>query len=316
VLSLTYPVPDNGIILLEIPRFFVLFYHFFSEILIMEAITEIVYPSPGYSFCFQITRDRKLHFNWHQHAEYELAVCRKGSGEVHIGDIIYSFRNPAAFFIAPKTAHTLVSSGNFDGWIIQIPPHILNRGEGRPEFAFLTELIKRTSPALRFSEKASAEIIRGLEKAQARSGVFRWTGLLETFFIAANDGNARPCSFRPEVPAEGGGETDDEMNGIINYIFNNYTKTHNLNDLARRAGTSVQRFCRNFKRKTGMTLTGYLHSVRINTAKKLLQQSRMYVDDICYEAGFNSVSFFNRKFKEQTGMTPVEYRRRFGADKL
>jgi transcriptional regulator GlxA family with amidase domain len=74
----------------------------------------------------------------------------------------------------------------------------------------------------------------------------------------------------------------------------------------------VQRFCRNFKKKTGMTLSGYIQSVRINTAKKLLQQSRMYVDDICYEAGFNSVSFFNRKFREHTGITPMEYRRRFG----
>jgi AraC-like DNA-binding protein len=61
-----------------------------------------------------------------------------------------------------------------------------------------------------------------------------------------------------------------------------------------------------------MTLVEYIHSIRINTAKKLLQQSKMYVDDICYECGFNSVSFFNRKFKRYTGMTPMEYRRRFG----
>jgi AraC-like DNA-binding protein len=274
----------------------------------MEANREIVYPSPGYSFCFQATRDRKLHYNWHDHAEYELAVCREGSGEIHIGELIYSFKNPSAFFIAPKTAHTLVSSGNFDGWIIQIPPRVLECYNGRPEFAFLAALIKKTSPALLFSEKASAEIIRGLEKAQEGSGVFRWIYLLETFFTASNDRNLRICSFSSGISEK----TGDKMDEIINYVFNNYTKTHSLMDLAVRTGIPVQRFCRNFKKKTGMTLSSYIQSVRINTAKKLLQQSRMYVDDICYEAGFNSVSFFNRKFKELTGMTPVEYRRRFG----
>jgi AraC-like DNA-binding protein len=278
----------------------------------MEANREIVYPSPGYSFCFQATRDRKLHYNWHDHAEYELAVCRKGSGEIHIGELIYSFKDPAAFFIAPKTAHALVSSGNFDGWIIQIPPLVLDPYEGRPEFSFLITLIKKTAPALWFSGKVSVEIIRGLEKAQEASGVFRWVYLLETFFAASNDRDMRLCSFNPGITENPEDTKGDIMDEIINYVFNNYTKKCCLNDLARRAGMQVQRFCRNFKKKTGMTLSGYIQSVRINTAKKLLQQSRMYVDDICYEAGFSSISFFNRKFKEHTSMTPVEYRKRFG----
>jgi AraC-like DNA-binding protein len=260
--------------------------------------------------------DRKIHYNWHDHAEYELTVCRQGSGEIRIGEFIHSFKHPAAFFIAPKTAHAIVSNGNFDGWIIQIPPFVLNSCEGRPEFAFLTALVKKTSPALRFSGKVSTEIIRGLERAQEASGVFRWMCLLETFFAASHDSGARLCSFCPEVPAKNGDQTgeksSDKMDEIINYVFNNYTETHSLNGLALRSGMTVQRFCRNFKKKTGMTLSGYIQSVRINTAKKLLQQSRMYVDDICYEAGFNSVSFFNRQFKEHTGMTPTEYRRCFG----
>jgi AraC-like DNA-binding protein len=275
----------------------------------MRADTEIVYPSPGYSFCFQITRDRKLHFNWHHHVEYEFTVCRNGRGEAFIGETSHSFKGPAAFFISPNTDHSLVSSDNFDGWIIQIPPLVLDRYEGRSEFAFLTTLIRKTSPALGFSEKAAPEIIRKLEKAEEAAGVFRWIHLLEAFFAASNDGDARLCSFYPEAAEK---DKADKMNEIINYVFNNFEKNHSLNDLAFRSGMTVQRFCRSFKKKTGMTLSGYIQSVRINTAKKLLQQSKMYVDDICYDAGFNSVSFFNRKFKEHTGMTPVEYRRRFG----
>jgi AraC-like DNA-binding protein len=276
----------------------------------MNAITEVVYPSPGYSFCFQITRDRKLHFNWHHHAEYELAVCRDGAGEAHIGDIIVSFKAPAAFFISPRIDHSLVSRDNFDGWIIQIPAIIMDHYKGRPEFHFLMELIRRSSPALELSAQVSAEIVRIMEKAQKESGVFRWICLLEAFYAAALDDKGRPCASSQGQDEKGNGDIFDE---IITGLFNKAEDAHNLKGAAASAGMSIPSFCRRFKQKTGMTFVEYLNSVRINNAKKLLQQSKMYVDDIAYECGFNSISFFNRKFKEQTGMPPTEYRRRFGA---
>jgi AraC-like DNA-binding protein len=278
----------------------------------MKSNTELVYPTPGYSFCFQMTRDRKLHYHWHHHAEYEFTVCRNGSGEAHAADMIHSFKHPAAFFIAPRTDHALVSRGNFDGWIIQIPPLVLNSYEGRPEFRFLTELIRRADPALLFSDSASEKIAEDMERAQTRSGVFRWTALLDAFYTASTDENARLFSFQPERLGERNRTKGDALDEIINHLFNNFGESHSLAHLARTVKMPVQTFCRYFKKRTGMTVVEYLHSVRINTAKKLLQQSKLYVDDICYEVGFNSVSFFNRKFKARTGMTPVEYRRLFG----
>jgi AraC-like DNA-binding protein len=223
--------------------------------------------------------------------------------------MIYSFKQPAAFFIPPLTSHALLSSNTFDGWIIQIPPLILDRYEGRPEFHFLADLIHRSSPALRFSKPVSAKIIETLEKAQTQSGVFRWFCILEAFYIAAEDQQVRRFSFQPERLGK-----PDILDEIINHLFNEFTGTHSLADLAKTAGMTVQRFCRHFKKRTGMTTVEYLHSVRINTAKKLLQQSKLYVDDICYEIGFNSISFFNRKFKEHTGITPLAYRRRFSGN--
>jgi len=290
----------------------------------MNSNTEVVYPTPGYSFCFQMTQDRKLHYNWHHHTEYEFTVCRNGSGEAHVGDIIHSFRNPAVFFIAPQTDHTFISKGQFDGWIIQIPPMILDHYKHRPECRFLAELINRVSPGLRFSAQASEKIVKTLEKAQKQEGIFRWTCLLEAFYIASQDKQKKLFSFKPEDHVvreqnlqEYSGKLNinkgDKMDEIIDYLFSKFAEPHRLEDLAKTAGMPPQSFYRNFKKRTGMTVVEYLHSVRINTAKKLLQQSKFYVDDICYETGFNSVSFFNRKFKEHTGMSPMEYRRCFGA---
>jgi len=272
---------------------------------------EVVYPTPGYSFCFQMTMDRKLHYNWHHHIEYEFTVCRNGSGEANIGDAIHSFKGPAAFFIAPLTDHAFISKGQFDGWIIQIPPLILDHYKARPEFCFLADLIHRASPALGFSEQASERIVEILGKAENQEGVYRWMCLLEMFFIASQDQRTRLFSFTPN---KNKGDTGDNIDEIIDFLFNKFTESHQIKDLAKSAGMPLQSFCRHFKKRTGMTVVEYLHSVRINMAKKLLQQSKFYVDDICYEAGFKSVTFFNRKFKEVTGMTPIEYRRSFGED--
>jgi AraC-like DNA-binding protein len=274
----------------------------------MHSNPEQVFPSPGYSFCFQITRDRKLHFNWHHHTEYELAVCRNGRGEAHIGGAIRSFQGPAAFFVAPDVPHTLVSHKIFDGWIVQIPRLILDRYEGRGEFCFLTDLLRRARPALEFSPEASARMVSSMEKAEGESGVFRWIRLLETLYTASEDGGAR--NFTAPLPAEDGGR--DKLDEIIHTLFIESESPHPLREAAQRTGMSVQSFCRNFRKRTGMSFVEYLHSVRINNAKKLLQQSKLYVDDISYECGFNTVSFFNRKFKESTGMTPRQYRNYFG----
>jgi transcriptional regulator GlxA family with amidase domain len=250
-----------------------------------------------------------MHYNWHHHAEYELIVCRNGTGEAHVGAVIYSFKGPAAFFIAPAENHALISAKTFDGWIIQIPPLIMDSYGGRPEFQFLTDLVRRTSPALCFSVSASSTMVRILEKAQERSGIFRWIPLVEALYLASQDREARAFSFKYTSRDAG---KDDGLDEIINRLFNDFAEEHRLSDLAAAAGMPVQRFCRQFKKRTSMSVIEYLHSVRINIAKKLLQQSKLYIDDIGYEIGFNSVSFFNRKFKEHTGMTPGEYRRHFG----
>jgi AraC-like DNA-binding protein len=276
----------------------------------MNAITEVVYPSPGYSFCFQTSGDRKLHLNWHHHAEYELAVCRNGAGEAHIADVFHSFKGPAAFFISPGTDHSLVSRDNFDGWIIQISQSIIDHYTGRPEFHFLFCLIANSNPALWFSKEASGKMVAILEKAQTQEGVFRWICLLEVLYAASEDSKARRFIFRQDNNKK---EGDGKFEIIINNLFNQSAKPHNLKDSADSAGMSIPRFCRNFKKKTGMTFVAYINSMRINNAKKLLQQSKMYVDDISFECGFNSVSFFNRKFRELAGITPMEYRRCFGA---
>ena len=56
----------------------------------------------------------------------------------------------------------------------------------------------------------------------------------------------------------------------------------------------------------------YLHRVRIEAAKRLLEETRSNVDEITAAVGYTDPRSFGRLFRRHTGMSPREYRRRFG----
>ena len=83
-----------------------------------------------------------------------------------------------------------------------------------------------------------------------------------------------------------------------------------LSTAAKHAGMSTFYFCKTFKKVTGVRYTQYLSRVRVDEAKKLLLNHNYRVTEIGYEAGFQSLTHFNRVFRSIVGETPSEYRLR------
>jgi transcriptional regulator GlxA family with amidase domain len=68
---------------------------------------------------------------------------------------------------------------------------------------------------------------------------------------------------------------------------------------------------RRFKAATGSTLIEYLQNLRIEEAKRLLEQGELPIDEVSEAVGYLDISFFRRLFKRLTGMPPGQYRRMF-----
>jgi AraC-like DNA-binding protein len=81
-----------------------------------------------------------------------------------------------------------------------------------------------------------------------------------------------------------------------------------LTDVARAANMSEFYFCKVFKRETGLTFIDYLSRVRVETLKQLLLNPHKRVSEAAYEAGFQSLSQFNRVFRRIAGEAPSSYR--------
>ncbi len=63
-----------------------------------------------------------------------------------------------------------------------------------------------------------------------------------------------------------------------------------------------------FKKEVGLSIAQYLMCVRLERAKELLSHTRLPVAEIASRCGFDGVSYFNRAFKADEGLTPTEYR--------
>jgi AraC-like DNA-binding protein/ligand-binding sensor protein len=83
-----------------------------------------------------------------------------------------------------------------------------------------------------------------------------------------------------------------------------------LSEVAQAVNMSAFYFCKSFKKSTGMTFTDYLARVRVEKVKNLLLNPHKRVSEAAYEAGFQSLSQFNRVFRRVAGESPSVYRDR------
>ena len=94
------------------------------------------------------------------------------------------------------------------------------------------------------------------------------------------------------------------------YITEHQNEDLSLGDVAQSVNMSAFYFCKTFKKATGMTFTDYLARVRVEKVKSLLLNPHKRVSEAAYEAGFQSLSQFNRVFRKIAGESPTRYRDR------
>lgn len=94
------------------------------------------------------------------------------------------------------------------------------------------------------------------------------------------------------------------------FIAEHQAEELSLNTVAKAVNMSAFYFCKTFKKSTGITFTEYLARVRIEKVKNLLLNPHKRISEAAFEAGFQSLSQFNRVFRKIAGEAPTAYRER------
>jgi AraC-like DNA-binding protein/mannose-6-phosphate isomerase-like protein (cupin superfamily) len=105
-------------------------------------------------------------------------------------------------------------------------------------------------------------------------------------------------------------QTSNEIKTVCNYLEENYTKTITLNDLSNVTGWSKFHLLRSFTKQKGISPYSYLETIRVNHAKKLLEQGVKPVE-VGFLTGFSDQSHLTKFFKRLVGLTPKQYMRIF-----
>jgi transcriptional regulator GlxA family with amidase domain len=83
--------------------------------------------------------------------------------------------------------------------------------------------------------------------------------------------------------------------------------------MIRLSGLPERTFKRRFQKAAGMSPLEYVHALRLERAKTLLETTELKLSELAEKVGYEDATFFSRLFRRAVGLTPAEYRRRFGS---
>jgi len=139
--------------------------------------------------------------------------------------------------------------------------------------------------------KASGLVVQGLGQAVA---VHLARNYSETI--------SGPRSDSPSLPGY-------KLRQITDWMAARVAEDFSLDELAAQADLSKFHFHRLFKAATGLAPSQYHINLRLETAKRLLRETRQSIVSVALEVGYTNPSHFGQLFRRETGLSPSDYRR-------
>jgi len=97
------------------------------------------------------------------------------------------------------------------------------------------------------------------------------------------------------------------------WIAEHYHEPAPVAAMVRLSGLAERSFKRRFALATGMAPLEYVHTLRLEEGKQMLEATDSPVEAIAHEVGYEDAGFFSRLFRRHVQLTPAQYRRRFGS---
>ena len=110
-------------------------------------------------------------------------------------------------------------------------------------------------------------------------------------------------------PLARGGLPPRALQRVLDYIEAHLEESISIQALSEIAGLSKFHFARTFKRSKDMTPHEYTVQCRVRRTQRLLTETDMPLSEIALASGFSDQSHCARRFRQQTGITPSQYRR-------
>jgi len=276
----------------------------------------LINPQVNRSFVFK-WEHFDLTTRWHYHPELELIYFIEGKTNAVIGDGFQSFDEGDIVLLGANFPHVLQENKEYAkafpgqrpfGLIIQFTEDFLGADfMSKPEMKIISCLLKKSKRGLHF-KSTTAEAVKdellNMHQLNDSRKLISLLNMLQTF--------AEGDDYYFMTPKDYGYDhTQDEerMRAIHQYIYEHFTDKITIKEMAAVANMTETSFCRYFKTRTLKNFVQFLNEIRISYACKLLSNTKYSVSEVCFESGFNELSYFTRQFKKIMNMPPQQYQK-------
>ena len=252
---------------------------------------------------------------FHFHPEYELTYIVNGTGKRFVGASIDNFEKGDLVLLGSNLSHYWRSDVEYyqhhglqsEAIVVHFSVHFVEQIIQKiPECQRIMGLLAQSLHGIQFL--VNQALADSLMQLVDKNGVKQVCDFLEMLDVLAHHTDIRLLNASTShVNAK---ETEkDRMQHIIEFMLANFQRNVTLAEVADLASLTVTSFCRYFRKYTSKTYVDYLNEIRISHARKLLVDSSLSIQDVGLISGFQNLSNFHRLFKQQTGLSPLAYRK-------
>ncbi len=267
-----------------------------------------------------VKRLEQLNFdpNLHLHPEYQLFLVLKGRGTRFIGDNIKAFNPGDLVFTGPNLPHLWRNdpsdqqrSSKTLGIVIYFPEHFLgNVINLKEELENIRLLFEKAGRGLEIHGQTNKTVRQMMQKLLHAKGASRIIILLQILDTIAEAADCLPITHVNYIPINNKTESD-RMNKIYHYVMKNFRHKVSLEVVAELVNMTPTSFSRYFKSRVNKSFSDFLKELRIDYARKLLNENKTSINSVSYDSGYTTISNFNKQFKEVTGKTPLQHRNEY-----
>lgn len=271
---------------------------------------------------FVIRHLQEKHFDpvWHAHYEYQLFVVLEGTGTRFIGDSIKAFRPSELIFTGPHLPHLWRSDESYfdkksklttSGIVIYFNENFLgDHIMEKEEMVMLKKLFTKSMRGLEFYGQKKLQVVSMMQELPQLQGIESVIHLLRILEILSHTKEYHYISSKAYDNVFNENETD-RLNQVYEYVLKNFRRKISLEELADLLCMTPTSFSRYFTTKNNKPFSKFVAEIRIKHACKLLTETEDSISQICYECGFNTLSNFNKQFKDIMLKKPTQYKEEF-----
>ncbi|GAB3480485.1 AraC family transcriptional regulator [Marinomonas epiphytica] len=278
------------------------------------------FPCAFYDEYFSLFFNQEV--SWHWHEEIELVLVVEGCCKVQCLNEEIQLKQGEMIFINANTLHYMKNEAHAECRIQNavFSPHML---AGIPfgsvyQKHILPIIQNKALPMFHFTANIpwQAELIHKFSKAvlawcseQADREFIATLTLMEIWHALSTHANSQSVMLSPGTRTQ-----QKRLEHAIEFISQHYYENLSTKVISGAANMSESECYRLFRTHLQCTPNHYLTQYRLRIAAQLLAQQNLAINDVAFEAGFNSVAYFGKMFKRMFGDTPKQFQRKAGVD--